>query len=399
MKNEVLSKNKHTYLGRSLRLATMASMLVITSNQTHAQSLVADWDVTGVNSWGPSPWMPTTYFPHLTYEGLTRGADVGTTGTAPNNAWGGESWTGTAGSDVSFSITADPGYTLTIDSIDISFRRKPTGPAYGMLEYSINGGPYNIGYYLGFVDTSASGWPIPTLDFTDSFYSDLQNIPAGHTLTFRFTALPALGGGSNGPLFLYNSPFGFHGCKGLRIFGKVEPVCALPTLSFSGITDDGVTVNWSTIPGALGYEYAVYSTLDPPTVWTYTSSTSVTLSGLDPATQYYFYIRTICPSGDTAVYTGAGFLTQNATGIFQQANRQLFDVYPNPVDNQLIITLQQAPETQGQLLVTDMAGKIQQSFVITGTTTVIPMAELATGTYLVQYTDEHSNYSSLIVKQ
>jgi uncharacterized repeat protein (TIGR01451 family) len=115
------------------------------------------WDmhslVGGVNNFGSSPLSPTTTGANLTVVagGLTRGSGVGTTGQGAVRAWGGNAFTGSdaaaasaANQFVSFTVAAQPGYRVSFASLSqFDYRRSPTGPANGVLQYQVGSGVFS----------------------------------------------------------------------------------------------------------------------------------------------------------------------------------------------------------------------------------------------------------------
>lgn len=77
--------------------------------------------------------------------------------------------------------------------------------------------------------------------------------------------------------------------------------CSIITgLSVDGITDEQATFTWDSTP-SLRYEYAINDTGATPTAWTQTGSTARTISGLDAATEYHFFVRAVCGSTPTSI--------------------------------------------------------------------------------------------------
>jgi hypothetical protein len=104
-------------------------------------------------------------------------------------------------------------------------------------------------------------------------------------------------------------------------YGEVEDyqvtlgaaTCGNPaSLSVSGITSSGATLNWGAVAGATSYSIQ-YKINGGPT-WTTTTSTtnSKALTGLAAATTYNWQVRATCPSGNSAYVAGANFTTSAA---------------------------------------------------------------------------------------
>jgi hypothetical protein len=77
------------------------------------------------------------------------------------------------------------------------------------------------------------------------------------------------------------------------------PPCSAPAnLTISGISSTGATITWNAVPGAVSYEYKVdNSAAAPVTAGTTATSTSVTISTLNPSTAYYAHVRSNCGTG------------------------------------------------------------------------------------------------------
>ena len=74
----------------------------------------------------------------------------------------------------------------------------------------------------------------------------------------------------------------------------VQGECSLITgLAVSAVDDSSFTVSWRNTP-QLRYEYAYNDTGDTPTVWNSTGSNERTITELDAATTYYFFVRNDC---------------------------------------------------------------------------------------------------------
>lgn len=156
---------------------------------------LAAWDVNGLtggaNNFGASPLTPTNAALNITVGGLTRGAGVGTTGTAAARAWGGVDWLGasaaaaiTANDFAIFSITANAGFQVSFSSIPkLDYRRSATGAASGVLQYQIGAGAFTDITTVSYSNSTSSGGSVAAIDL--SSIAALQNVPPGTTVTFR----------------------------------------------------------------------------------------------------------------------------------------------------------------------------------------------------------------------
>lgn len=157
--------------------------LLLLNSSAFAQ--VALWSPAGLSNYGPTPWAATSTTANITVGGLTRGAGINTTGTPAGNGWGGVNWTGNPTEDATFTVTANPGYTVSFSTLSLSYRRSSTGPNAGTLEYAIGASAttYTVIGPMSFSSTATTGIPIAPVNL--SGVSDLQNVAAGTVIKFR----------------------------------------------------------------------------------------------------------------------------------------------------------------------------------------------------------------------
>ncbi|WP_118950050.1 T9SS type A sorting domain-containing protein [Taibaiella helva] len=74
-------------------------------------------------------------------------------------------------------------------------------------------------------------------------------------------------------------------------------------------------------------------------------------------------------------------------------------VFPNPVQQQLQVTLDGQPDGQPQLQVIDITGKVLQTITVTSAETTIDMSRFATGSYLLRYSDNSRQTVVRITRQ
>ena len=179
----------------------MATLAVLAAGAQGAVLVGWDFDnlTGGTNNYGASPLTPDTTITNATAVGLTRGAGVGTTGSAATNAWGGNGLNETsfanalAGGDfITFSMSASGGYELSFDSIDAyNVRRSGTGATTGQWQYQIGTGSFvNLGNEITWGGTTTSaGNAQSAIDL--SGISSLQGV--SETVTFRLVVWGASG--------------------------------------------------------------------------------------------------------------------------------------------------------------------------------------------------------------
>jgi hypothetical protein len=187
-----------------------AAVLLTAARSLDAQTVViAGWETTGLSSYGPSPWAPTTLAANISVVGLTRGAGVGVSGTAAGSTWGGSAWQGQTDLEsataveafVTFSFTPAAGFKASLTSVGpYNLRRPSTGPQKSQWQYRVGDGEFvNLGDELSLTSTASGGNNFTGIDL--SVIEDLQDIPPGVTVEFRIVNFGASG---TGPWYLNN---------------------------------------------------------------------------------------------------------------------------------------------------------------------------------------------------
>jgi hypothetical protein len=170
-----------------------ATLTVTSSSSTPIHGTVLAWDTNGQSNFGTQGLGATTVATGATNStGLTRGSGVSTSGTGAANGWGGDNWNSTSaggisgGQSITFGFTVGSGFTTSLSSISMNYRRSSTGPANGYWEYQINGGAWVlIGDFTNqFSSTSSTGGSVTV---SLSGISALQNLAAGTVVNFRVT--------------------------------------------------------------------------------------------------------------------------------------------------------------------------------------------------------------------
>lgn len=208
----------------SATITSAVATLVIDSGSGGTPTTLAGWDVSGVSGFGPSPLSPTTNAPHLVVTGLSRGAGVGTSGSAAGRAWGGTGFdtaSATAGANANdyaaFTFYALTGYRVSVSALSrFDYRRSNTGPPSGTIQYQVGGGAFvdlaNVSY-----GSSSSGGSLGPFDLSGIFA--LQNVAASNVITFRIVNY---GGASGGTWYVYDTANST--ALDLALTGVVTPV-------------------------------------------------------------------------------------------------------------------------------------------------------------------------------
>lgn len=92
------------------------------------------------------------------------------------------------------------------------------------------------------------------------------------------------------------------------------PSCIVPAgLSSTNITNNSATLNWTAVTGAVSYN--IQYRIAGNSIWTGTSSTSnsITVSSLSPASNYEWQVQTVC-SGSQSIFSSSSNFTTYASG-------------------------------------------------------------------------------------
>jgi endonuclease G len=211
--------------------------VILTSGGTANAATLFGWDVSGlpggVNNYGPSPYPATTVAPNLSVTGLTRGLGVGTSNSGAQRGWGGNAFTATsttaaiaANQIVTFgAVETNAGYTVSYSAVStFNYRRSPTGPATGLLQYQVGTGSFADITPLAYPTNTSGGSTLSPINL--SGISALQNVPAGTNVTFRIVNY---GGGSTGTWYVFDTSNNLS--LDLEIRGVVAPVVYPPALA------------------------------------------------------------------------------------------------------------------------------------------------------------------------
>jgi hypothetical protein len=172
-----------------------------------------------------------------------------------------------------------------------------------------------------------------------------------------------------------------------------QPCCYDPVLTVDKITSTTARVSWPPVGTAVGYEYAVSTTPDPPQKGTYTTATNIILQGLASRTTFFVHVRTRCTPTPLSNWSKSGFKTLGPLSVSSLNETSLFvmDVYPNPVQDQLNVQFNGKLGTNARLTIIDLTGKTVYSTEVYSDKVTIDASNLASGTYIVKYTDDVHN--------
>ena len=190
--------------------AASSTTATVTAVPTATGSELAGWGVTGQTAYGTSPLPATAVGTGVTVStGLTRGAGVTTTNTAAANAWGGNGWSTTtaaagvaANQTVTVGLTVAAGYTASLASVDLNYRRSSSGPANGYWQYQVDGGTWALAADVTneFPVSTSGGGTITELSLAG--IAALQNLPAATVVNLRLTPYAATA--ATGTFYVYD---------------------------------------------------------------------------------------------------------------------------------------------------------------------------------------------------
>jgi hypothetical protein len=165
---------------------------VYDSSRGGSTNTLVGWDAFLETGFGPSPWAPVLANSNVVVAtGLTRGAGVGTGGSAAGRAWGGTTWNSASAPEAavaeqfaSFTVTPAAGFNMAVTGIGkFDYRRPSSGPTSGVLQVQVGSGGFDDVAVLDYSSTASSGASLGPIDLTT--YLPLQNVAAGTPVTFR----------------------------------------------------------------------------------------------------------------------------------------------------------------------------------------------------------------------
>ena len=156
--------------------------------------------------------------------------------------------------------------------------------------------------------------------------------------------------------------------------------------------------NWQPFTDANSYDVAVTPTSATPaledatvTIGTYTAL------NLTPNTDYYFHLKANCSPNDETSWTSIPFHTGLFSSVSAINNGVSVLVYPNPVNDNLTVDIQNNPK--GTLQVIDLTGKVLFSTETKGQKNTIDMSGYASGMYLIKYFVDNGNMQMIRVQK
>ncbi|HEX2629895.1 MAG TPA: T9SS type A sorting domain-containing protein [Chitinophagaceae bacterium] len=145
---------------------------------------------------------------------------------------------------------------------------------------------------------------------------------------------------------------------------------------------------WNKVKGASTYEYALTTYRNPPITGVIIQDTSVVIPELNAGNNYFLHVRTRC-SGNEGVsdWTTVAFQTMG------------LDAFPNPVSDKLTVRLYGMTVTGGDMIMSDMMGRIVVKMKMINNIADIDMRSLSPGIYLLKYSDKSGSYTVKVQKK
>lgn len=168
--------------------------------------------------------------------------------------------------------------------------------------------------------------------------------------------------------------------------------CRAPEVMFSDLNSQRVVAYWAKPTASYEYELINSSSIiSNPTSGIKLPNTSYLLPYLNGGTKYYIYARSYCDDRDiksVSPWSSTSYTTW-ALGVNEvKTMAEGLNVYPNPVTNDMEVTIGGAIRTNGTVTILDMGGKTLKVVGVSGNRIKVDVKELPAGVYTVQYADE-----------
>lgn len=277
----------------------------------------------------------------------------------------------------------------------------------------------NKGYFAG--GTIAYGYPVPpttkrvdilgTLSPIADFSANVTNITAGQSVdftdlstntpsywTWTFTGGTPASSSIQNPSVVYNAAGTYDvtltagNAVGSSTITKtsfitVNPApCLFPDgLITTDITPTSATFNWNAANGAIKYKLSYKVSGNNPWLTTTVTTNTLQLSGLAPNTNYNWKVKTICsnsPSISSDFSPIASFKTGPAR-LTEPTMQTGIEIYPNPVGDQLQISLSNDMTFPLTCMIYDLYGRMLISAKIAEPFVTIDVNDLASGNYFI----------------
>ncbi len=165
--------------------------------------------------------------------------------------------------------------------------------------------------------------------------------------------------------------------------------CHTPDVQLTAQNDSRVIAYWGQIKTAYKYEYALTKSQTPPSFGTDITKTSVLENYLNDGTDYWVHVKAHCGSiYPTSQWETVPFKTWATNVANINTEGEGLSVYPNPVREELGITIGGSVNGTGTVMLLDMTGKVLKAATMNGKQLSMNVSELASGSYILQYMND-----------
>ncbi len=160
-------------------------------------------------------------------------------------------------------------------------------------------------------------------------------------------------------------------------------------------------LSWPAVTGVMGYEYVVSTSTSVPAgagIGIATSSVSVT--GLLPGTDYYFFTRSVCGSSSYSDWSSVqAFSTSVSTTVSGTPPAATALIFPDPASALVNIKIPGGLSGGGYITVTAMDGRVVKHVSLHGDMVTLDISDLSSGVYVVTMSDESRTLHARFIKQ
>ena len=188
----------------------------------------------------------------------------------------------------------------------------------------------------------------------------------------------------------------------------IAAACTAPTnLDEQNITLNSVDLTWDAVPGAVQYKIKVKQIGVPGATNLFTSSNTISVTGLNPASDYKWRVRSECDASNTnnSPFSGWQFFStlSNRIAAGDTSLAVNLNIFPNPTRGKFNISFVSDEIDNFEIIIVDAFGKTvsneHKNDFIGEYTKVIDLSSSPRGIYIVKIKTQNSFISKRIVLQ